>query len=1052
MHKAKKSSNIMNAFSFSKYQSQILSLISFMILSLMSISSHALVLNNGAAAMCPSGSTKGILSNASYDTLITSARSGNYETVDSGSSPAIPLKIRMSITDFNVSDSGSTTASGTATYNAIDIRRNFVDQTSSTEVTLDFKSSLNDDDIFLSKVAISAFDIDKILDASNYWDDRVQITGLTQAGTPINGTFQNISGSNVISSNGLRLPTSPTSANCSTTLNTTCQGSIVFSDPVKSVTIRYTNTGDNTARTPTSQVLQFRLDSYCYLPTASYSITKDDNKSSVTVNGSTDYTVKITNTGQSSISGITLKDPAVTGLLKQSGISCDSSDNTSTCNSSSLPSIAELEGSGFPVPTLAIGKSYSIIIPTVVTASSNSNVTNTATISHTTIVTKNASDTNSVTLSSDTGSTTPAATCPANHKMYYVGSSTAPTYSPMATPKTLTWTSGRFEDIFTFNESSGNKVFNFRFTAVDLSVNEGRSSPFFGGVDNATANAINFVHSSPSAKSNNSVNLSVNRPVSRIGYKIQDLDSFGTGPTLSYVEQAIALNSGRLTSFPTFHTILQNSSSTTVTAREGLNCGLNGCTIDATWDYVPANTEVSFIHRNSKTFINTDHAVGYSDFYFCLAPPKLVVKKALNGNRVNDSGSDRDQFEIKVTGGSVATNSVTTSSSGAAITNGSSSVLELAENTTYTITERVMNGTTLGDIVNYNATYTCSNATTGGATTISTTAMTYNATAKTRSFTLANTTFGDEITCTITNTPSSYTFTGFVFNDNGGIPSNENTRQDITSTFTGNANYFNGIFDSSGSNKELGIGASGLQVRLTDCIGDNGGTNITGITAENISESAPSGLLLGQYKFTVPASAIATLSPQKVCIVQVEPSTWEYSVDTTPNTREITLVNGLLDYKTESNSSRNLDFGEVKADNTSLVLIKSQYVHSCNINSSYNGTSGTPSQTPVFSIDPINNIEPGKCIAYKIEAYNRGHVDLTNIQITDKLQTTPVKSVFVSPFPLGNPIAVNNNSTALPVDAIISNTFSLVKPPTGTTPTKVTLYFNTKYGTTTNSQ
>ena len=60
MYKAKKPLSIMNPFSFGKYQSQILSLIGFMILSLVSVSSHALVLNDGAAATCPSGSTKGI--------------------------------------------------------------------------------------------------------------------------------------------------------------------------------------------------------------------------------------------------------------------------------------------------------------------------------------------------------------------------------------------------------------------------------------------------------------------------------------------------------------------------------------------------------------------------------------------------------------------------------------------------------------------------------------------------------------------------------------------------------------------------------------------------------------------------------------------------------------------------------------------------------------------------------------------------------------------------------------------------------------------------------
>ncbi|WP_201547404.1 DUF11 domain-containing protein [Psychrobacter sp. Pi2-1] len=1036
MYKAKKPLNIMNNFSFGKYQFQILSLIGFMILSLVSISSHALTPNNGSATTCPAGSTKGILSNPSYETLITSARNGSYESVNSGTSPAIPLKIRMSITDFNVSDSGSTTASGTTTYNAIDIRRKFVDQTSSTEVTLDFQNSLNNEDLFLSKVAMSAFDIDKSFDTANYWDDKVEITGVTQSGATINGSFQNINGSNVISSNGLRLPANPISANCTTTLENTCQGSVVFSDPVKSVTVRYTNTGENTTRTPTSQVLQFRLDSYCYLPVASYSITKDDNKSSISVNGSTDYTVKITNTGQSSISGITLKDPAVTGLLKQSGISCDSSDATTTCNANLLPSIAQLEGSGFPVPTLAVGKSYSIIIPTVVTAASNSNVTNTATISHATIATKSASDTNSVTLSSSSN-TTAAATCPANHKMYYIGGPTTPTYSPMATPKTLTWASGKFEDKFTFVESSGNKVFNFRFTGVDLSVNEGRSSPFFGGVDNATANAINFVHSSPSAKSNNSVNLSVNRPVSRIGYKIQDLDSFGTGPTLSYIEQAIALNSGKLTFFPTFHTILQNSSSTTVTAKEGINCGLNGCTIDATWDYAPANTEVSLIHRNSKTFTNTDHAVGYSDFYFCLAPPKVVVKKVLTGNRVNDT----DQFNIKVSGGSLTPDaagspaSFTTGGSGRTISNATSSVLTLAPTTSYTIAERVLTGTNEGSINNYKASYECTNATTDSKTIMPK--------GDGYSFSLSNLDYGDEITCTITNTPSVYTFTGFVFNDNGGIArsTNPDTKSDISTTFTGNSKYFNGIFD----NGETGIGnTTGLTISLTNCNGVNIGSTTSQTTSDNP---------LGQYKFTVPVNVIAALSPQKVCIVQAEPDPWVFSVDTTPNIRNIDLQAGKLDYKTEG--SLNLDFGEVEGDYAALVLRKAQYVNDCRSTLNYTATNintaGNADPIAGFSESGIsgNDLTPGQCIAYRITATNRANLTINNFVMRDVLQKKGENNALVTSVLIGvsNASDYANDNVPIGENGTVKTTEFVLNPKTSRS-----FYFNTKYGTTMDTQ
>ena len=661
--------------------------------------------------------------------------------------------------------------------------------------------------------------------------------------------------------------------------------------------------------------------------------------------------------------------------------------------------------------------------------------------------------------------TSELASCPANHKMYFIGAN-APTstqeFPVVSLP--LNWTTGNSSRNFTFTEASGNKTFTINFPSIVEKNNSQGAPPFYGSINGSTSSAINLVHDSTSTVNNHILNISTNRSVSKAGYKIQDVDSLTSRVIVRYffgfpiyedrtpyAEQVdVSANGGRLTFNSLFHTANNPAPNTSiVTAIEGQNCSTGECNIDASWGYKAANSVLGLRHNNTINQTSAPHAVGYSNFYFCLAPPKLIVKKQLNGSRI----SDNDQFQIEVKQGDSILNSFTTTGSSSDINNNSSSVTSLVENGRYTIVERVVGG---GNVRNYNANYTCNNTTTSTPVNISSNTLAYNDTTKTRSFVLEGVSYGDEITCTITNTPSAYTFTGFVFNDNGGISSSEITRQDITSTFTGNPNYFNGLFDSSGNNTESGIGASGLQVRLTNC-GPNGDTNIAGTTAQNIPASATSGLSLGQYKFTVSASVIATLSPQKICVVQVEPSSWkdgtnvsDYSVDTTPNTREVNLVTNTFNYKTESDGSRNLDFGEVQYNNTSLVLIKSQYVHNCNINSSYNGTSNTPSQTPVFSIDPINNIEPGKCIAYKIEAYNRGHVDLTNIEITDKLQATPVKSVFVSPFPLGNPIAINNNKNALPVDTIISNAFNLVKPSTGATPTKATLYFNTKYGSTVN--
>ena len=277
----------------------------------------------------------------------------------------------------------------------------------------------------------------------------------------------------------------------------------------------------------------------------------------------------------------------------------------------------------------------------------------------------------------------------------------------------------------------------------------------------------------------------------------------------------------------------------------------------------------------------------------------------------------------------------------------------------------------------------------------------------------------------------NYIFSGTVFNDNAGIAADDKTKQDVSSKFTTNQKYFNGKLDSG----ELGISHPNLSIRLTDCIGDNGGTNIVNPQLVQIS---------GQYRFIVPANVLDGKS--KVCLVEVEPSEWEYSVDTTPNMREVILEPDTFNYKTDS--SRNLDFGEVQADYAALVLIKSQYIHDCDNDLNYINILDKEVPTIGFSINrPIVDIEPEKCIAYKIDAYNRGNVDLQEIQITDKLQTESIKSIFTMPLPLGSSFDVYSKASKLPIDSIISNKFNL---PRATS--KATLYFNTKYATTMNSQ
>ena len=1044
MHKAHNYSNSISVYSIKGYMPQLMIVMSFFMLLLISSSSFARENNPGSNLTCPSNSTKGFLSNNSYSNLITSFNNGSYQNVISqttatGSTNAnIPLKIKMSIADFNVSKRTTVATLTSSNYSAIRITGGAANSSVRNEITLEFQNSENNDPLFLNKVALSAFDIDKSSTRTSYWDDNVKFVGITQSGTTINGSFQTIANSSVIntSGEGLRLDAD---ANCGSTLESQCQGSVVFSDPVKSVKMIYTNTDNDTTNSITSRLFDFRLDSYCYQP-ASYEITKDDGTDSIGVSNITDYLITVTNNGNTPLTNIALKDPSVTGLIKQNNITCEATDSTNTCTTA--PTKTQLESTnGFTISTLAVGKTYSIRVPTKVTAAEGATVTNTASIKVAELAEKQASDSDTVTPIFSGGSPVAPAICPSGHKMFYIGA-TPPSYTPKETLP-IAWTTGSFDKEYSF----GNIKFNLSFTDR---LNLRPSYPTGTNFTDATTNAINMYHSSMRTDTDHKLTATINKPVSKYGFVVQDLDANQSG---QYIESiTLASPSGVFSRIENKPFQLSNANQT-ISGTAWDNCNTaSPCNFNIDWGYKPALTPFAITHGNpsngSTTTSNGNYVVGYSDFYFCLAPPKLIVKKALIGNRVNDTNAKRDQFEIKVTGDALAANTFTTSGSAAAISNSTSDLLSLAEATTYTITETIINGSAN----DYDATYVCNNATTGSTfTTTNGTATLNAATIPTRSFTLSNLNYGDEVTCTLTNTPASYRFSGFVFNDNGGIVASSTTKQDISSTFTANGQYFNGIFDRS---NELGLADSSLSVRLTDC-------SSTDIVTSSPNPQTLSSNPLGQYSFIVAPSSL--INKSKVCLVESEPDPWEYSVDTTTNTHEVTLVNGKLDYKTEISANgdviRNMDFGEVKANNAALVLKKSQYVHSCFDSINYNTISANPQpDTPIsgFSANPANDTIPGQCIAYRIEAFNRGHVDLQRIQITDKLQTTPIESVFNQPRPVGVPNTVYTTSRPAPNygqnGTIISNEFNLVKVPTGsTTPTTATLFFNTKYGKTTNN-
>lgn len=142
------------------------------------------------------------------------------------------------------------------------------------------------------------------------------------------------------------------------------------------------------------------------------------------------------------------------------------------------------------------------------------------------------------------------------------------------------------------------------------------------------------------------------------------------------------------------------------------------------------------------------------------------------------------------------------------------------------------------------------------------------------------------------------------------------------------------------------------------------------------------------------------------------------------------------------------NFGRVAAENAALVLIKYQYVNSCPATIDYPTISNTAADNPNsgFSTKPIDNIEPGNCIAYKITATNRANLSIDNFIMQDMLQKKGEKGATVDSkliAPLYKPNDYASDSVAIGNNGLIkTKIFTLAAK------SSYDFYFNTKYGTT----
>ncbi|WP_201531365.1 MULTISPECIES: hypothetical protein [unclassified Psychrobacter] len=274
-------------------------------------------------------------------------------------------------------------------------------------------------------------------------------------------------------------------------------------------------------------------------------------------------------------------------------------------------------------------------------------------------------------------------------------------------------------------------------------------------------------------------------------------------------------------------------------------------------------------------------------------------------------------------------------------------------------------------------------------------------------------TYNEWISFGVESEPLYYVFSGTVFNDNGG-----NTNPQVN-----NSGYFNGIFDTV---SESGI--SNSTIKLVDC----NNSDIV-YASENLPMTG-----VGQYQLRTP---IANLSGKNtVCLIE-ENSTNTHPIRTTNSKKQVDLVTNKYFYDTNN-------FGRVAAENAALVLIKYQYVNSCPATIDYPTISNTAADNPNsgFSTKPIDNIEPGNCIAYKITATNRANLSIDNFIMQDMLQKKGEKGATVDSkliAPLYKPNDYASDSVAIGNNGLIkTKIFTLAAK------SSYDFYFNTKYGTT----
>ena len=280
-------------------------------------------------------------------------------------------------------------------------------------------------------------------------------------------------------------------------------------------------------------------------------------------------------------------------------------------------------------------------------------------------------------------------------------------------------------------------------------------------------------------------------------------------------------------------------------------------------------------------------------------------------------------------------------------------------------------------------------------------------------------TYNEWISFGVESELANYVFSGYVYNDNGGIANINNS--------VSNNNYFNGKFDNPNntnppaSTPPFESAITGSTVKPIDCVTE------APLAYTNVPTTDA-----GRYEILVPTYSLAGKS--QVCLIE-ERGDSDYPIRTTSAKQEVSLTLNGDKYLYE-----NINFGRVIEANKALVLEKEQAANDCTIStlppSSQNNLS--------YSRDELEGVDPGQCIAYRITATNRANLPINEFVMQDKLQRAGVGGAIVTSIlvePRFNASDYASNSVSIGQNGMVITDSFTIDPRA-----QKTFYFNTKYG------